>query len=198
MNHGYEYEVEISKEKDKGVAVLKLFGPNGKKEHTIMINQSRKHDVKFVEILAMEIIKPLLDKFENGEGWKNLLKSHPALTCNICNKTLCTEKNLKNHMGKIHGTSDLNFCNLCDFKSHLENDLTIHLLNHKSDNLDIESENEKEGIKRNRNISGSSNSTTSPPMKKTSHISNLPKDEVFSSVTTSNATADDEFKPRLV
>ena len=41
-------------------------------------------------------------------------------------------------MGKIHGTSDLNFCKLCDFKSHLENDLTIHLLNHKSDNLDIE------------------------------------------------------------
>ena len=90
-----------------------------------------------------------MDKFENGEGWKNLLKSHPALTCNICNKTLCTEKNLKNHMGQKHGTSDLNFCNLCDFKSHLENDLTIHLLNHNSDNLDIESENEKEGIKRN-------------------------------------------------
>ena len=66
MNHGYEYEVEISKEKDKGVAVLKLFGPNGKKEHTIMINKSKKHDVKFVEILAMEIMKPLLDKFENG------------------------------------------------------------------------------------------------------------------------------------
>ena len=45
-----------------------------------MINKSKKHDVKFVEILAMEIIKPLLDQFENGEGWKNLLKSHPALT----------------------------------------------------------------------------------------------------------------------
>ena len=65
INHGYKYEVEIIKEKDKGVAVLKLFGPNGKKEHTIMINKSKKHDIKFVEMLAMEIIKPLLDKFEN-------------------------------------------------------------------------------------------------------------------------------------
>ena len=55
----------------------------------------------------------------------------------------------------------------------------------------------KEGIKRNRNISGSSNSTTSPPMKKPVTVSNLSKDEVFSSVTTSNATADDEFKTKV-
>ena len=75
--------------------------------------------------------------------------------------------------------------------------MTIHLLNHKSDNLDIESENEKEGIKRNRNISGSSNSTTSHPMKKPVTVSNLSKDEIFSSGTTSNATADDEFKTKV-
>ena len=100
-------------------------------------------------------------------------------------------------MGKIHGTSDLNFCNLCDFKSYLKNDLTIHLLNHKSDNLDIENENEKEWIKRNINISGSSNSTTSPPMKKTVTVSTLSKDKVFSSVITPNATAADEFKTKV-
>ena len=33
-------------------------------------------------------------------------------------------------------------------------------------------------------------------MKKTVTVSNLSKDEVFSSVTTSNATADDEFKTK--
>ena len=31
MNHGNEYDVEISKDNDRGVAVLKIFGPNGKK-----------------------------------------------------------------------------------------------------------------------------------------------------------------------
>ena len=39
MNHGNEYDVELSKDKDRGVSVLKIFGPNAKKEHTIMINK---------------------------------------------------------------------------------------------------------------------------------------------------------------
>ena len=34
-------------------------------------------------------------------------------------------------------------------------------------------------------------------MKKTVTVSNLSKDEVFSSVTTSNATADEEFKTKV-
>ena len=64
--NGSEVDVEITKNKERGIAVLKIFGP--KKESTIMINKSKRHDVKFVSILAVEIIKPLLDKFISGEG----------------------------------------------------------------------------------------------------------------------------------
>ena len=61
--HGIEMDIELSKDKDRGLAVLKIYGPNSKKECTIMINKSKKHDVKYVKILSLEVIKPLLDSF---------------------------------------------------------------------------------------------------------------------------------------
>ena len=41
-----ELDVEISKGKERGIAVLKIFGPNSRKECTLMINKSRKHEAK--------------------------------------------------------------------------------------------------------------------------------------------------------
>ena len=49
-----EYEVEISKDKERGVAILKIFGPSAKKGCTLMINKSKKFEVKFVEILTFD------------------------------------------------------------------------------------------------------------------------------------------------
>ena len=37
--HGIEIDIELSKDKDKGFAVLKTFGPNARKECTILINK---------------------------------------------------------------------------------------------------------------------------------------------------------------
>ena len=38
--YGVDYEIEIVKEKEKGIALLKIFGPNSKKGYTFTINKS--------------------------------------------------------------------------------------------------------------------------------------------------------------
>ena len=78
--HGMEYEVEISKDKERGVAILKIFGPSAKKGCTLMINKSKKFEVKFVEILTFDVVKQLLDRFgSTGDGWINVLKAVPKV-----------------------------------------------------------------------------------------------------------------------
>ena len=42
--HGLEYDVEILKENERGIAILKIFGPNTKKGCTLMVNKSKKHE----------------------------------------------------------------------------------------------------------------------------------------------------------
>ena len=73
-----------------------------------MISKSKKHDLKFVKILAIEIIKPLLDNFISGEGWVDLLVTLSAKTagkpfqCKLCRKGFVSEKTLNNHNEKFH------------------------------------------------------------------------------------------------
>ena len=55
--HGTEYDVEMTKNKERGIAILKIFGPTTKKGATLMTNKSKKYDVKFVEILTFDIVK---------------------------------------------------------------------------------------------------------------------------------------------
>ena len=66
--HGLEYDVEVLKEKERGIAILKIFGPNTKKGCTLMVNKSKKHEVKFVEMLALDVIKKLIDMFSSDDG----------------------------------------------------------------------------------------------------------------------------------
>ena len=71
--------------------------------------KEKPEDVKFVEILAFDVIKNLLDRFEAEKGWKHLLqevkkdaqnkKSH---FCQYCKKGFCSDKNLKVHVEKFH------------------------------------------------------------------------------------------------
>ena len=72
--NGAELDVEMLDKKDRGQAVLKLFGPNSRKECTLMINKSKKHDAKFVKILAVLIIKRLLDYFISGQSWNTFFE----------------------------------------------------------------------------------------------------------------------------
>ena len=55
--HGVEYDIESSKNHERGVSVLKIYGPNPKKGCTVMVCKSREHEDKFVRILANDVIK---------------------------------------------------------------------------------------------------------------------------------------------
>ena len=108
IHHGNEMDIEVSNEKEKGVAVLRIFGPNSKKECTIVASNKKKSDLIFVKILAKDIIKPLIDKFISGEGWINLfskVNSNKKVVkencCIYCDKGFKTDKNLRTHVKKI-------------------------------------------------------------------------------------------------
>ena len=98
VNYGMEYEVKIIKGKDRGNALLKIFGPNNKKDYTIQIIKVKKNDMKFAEILAKDFVKELLDRFGSGENWEDLVissskkitKKKAAIKCDTCKKTFCS------------------------------------------------------------------------------------------------------------
>ena len=76
--YGVDYEIEIVKEKEKGIALLKIFGPNSKKGYTFTINKSKNFEAKFAQILALDIVKKLLDRFgSEGDGWIDVVKAVP-------------------------------------------------------------------------------------------------------------------------
>ena len=55
--NGPEMDIEIIKNKNRGNAVLKFYGPNSKSgECTLMITKSKKHDVKYVKLLAIDVV----------------------------------------------------------------------------------------------------------------------------------------------
>ena len=108
VKNGSEIDIELIKNKERGIAILKIFGPNKQKECTLMISKSKKHDIMYVKILALDVIKPLIDAFISGEGWSNLLsKSLPKNSqkphhCQVCAKGFVSQKNLNNHIEKFH------------------------------------------------------------------------------------------------
>ena len=73
---------------------------------TVLINKSKKNDIKFVETLAIDVIKQLLDRFDSEDGWLNVIKvlqndenqKKKPHFCHFCNKGFATEKNLKVHI----------------------------------------------------------------------------------------------------
>lgn len=132
--HGKEIEMEITKENEKGIALLKMFGPNRKKQCTIVVNNSQKSYSTFASVLAGDIIKPLLDSFISGEGWIKVFNSPKTQipkeqnskdykqkhACKECTKKFAYEKALKNHIEKVHQMSpkEVSFsCNKCEYKS---------------------------------------------------------------------------------
>ena len=125
--NGNEYDIEVCKDKERGVAVLKVFGPTKKKGATLMINKSKKYEVKFVEILAIDVVKQLLDRFDCGNGWLNTIQVIPNNEQHFCNKGFATEKNVKTHIEKFHKVDGGYLCDLYDFESEKEEDLNRHV-----------------------------------------------------------------------
>ena len=65
-NKGIEVEVDIQlnvKDKKGGNAIVKLYGPNERKENIVTITKSKQSDIKFVTLLAQKVIKPLTKTF---------------------------------------------------------------------------------------------------------------------------------------
>ena len=132
MPYGMEYDVQSTKDKERGVSVLKIYGPNQKKGCTIMICKSREYEKKFVSILGNDIVKHFLDNFEATDGWKTLLEkaSFKKPSCQMCKKTFCNEKNLRTHMKKYHTNIKVIKCEFCGISSEDENNLKTHIETH--------------------------------------------------------------------
>ena len=64
-----------------------------------MVSKSKDHDVKFVERLALNVIKQMIDRYVETDSWKKIFEK---VLCKICKKTFCNDKNLNTHMEKYH------------------------------------------------------------------------------------------------
>ena len=107
---GIETEVDLQIEienakagiENRGTAVIKLYGPNKRKENSVTVTKFKKSDIKFVSIIAQKIIRPLikqsLDLQENGM----VSKQETVIKCGKCDKTFNTNRGLKGHNTKIH------------------------------------------------------------------------------------------------
>ena len=136
VKHGVEADIEVSKmnSKTKGFALVKIWGPSkGKNKCTIMVSNIKKHDAKSAKTLSTRVIKPLLDNYLTGKGWKSLVQNfsdgEDKVKCTVCDKpyskaylkihtkkATCTEckicfrtKNgLEGHNRKVHENSAIN------------------------------------------------------------------------------------------
>ena len=119
ISYGIEADVEIQTEKNKGLAKVKIWGPSksAKQKHKCSINITKypHYDGKWVKILSRKIIKPLLDSFLRGEGWKAVMKkekiSNERVPCNECDKSF-GKRYIDTHREKMHNLR----CNICDIK----------------------------------------------------------------------------------
>ena len=109
--NGLEMDIEITEKDGRGVAVLKLYGPNSRKENVVMVTKCKQSDSKFVTILAEKFIKPWMKKKLNNEPMdiSKLKKSVSAkgkriavYTCPYCDVTSHSSPGLKGHITKKH------------------------------------------------------------------------------------------------
>ena len=144
---GIEAEVEVSKGAEKGVATLKIWGPSraakGKKKCTVMSVKYSSCDEKFATILSRKIIKPLLDSYLKGLGWKSMIKydnvkkeknmDRQKQVCPHCEKQF-VKSYLKTHIEKMHCVQ----CNICENKFKNDSDMKTHReLNHSQTAINI-------------------------------------------------------------
>ena len=124
---GMEYLIKVKNcDTEEGASVLSVWGPNSKKECKIGVKKSKNADAKFVEIMAVDIIKKLLDKHLSGRGWKSL-KSYNVIKCTQCDKTFCAERYLSTHIKKYHDAKEIP-CQKCKTTFNSEVEVRQHIL----------------------------------------------------------------------
>ena len=111
---GAELAIEIActQNNNRGIAVLKLYGPSTKKQNVVMATKSKGSDQKYVKLLAETIIEPLINEFLNdsdGEKDKDISSKEAGknIICSVCDKTAKNAAGLKGHMTKMHGGDQL-------------------------------------------------------------------------------------------
>ena len=105
-----EIEIEVIHNNDKGETMLKLYGPNKKKENVVSVTRSKGSDYKFITIFAENVIKPLMNEFLQGKVLKSIKESNEkdredlskAFKCQFCDKTSPSKSGLKCHVTKMH------------------------------------------------------------------------------------------------
>ena len=75
VSYGVEVDIKISKERTKGLAMIKIWGPSksakgNKNKCTIIFTRYPHSEEKYVTFLSKKVVKPLLDLYLKGEGWK--------------------------------------------------------------------------------------------------------------------------------
>ena len=109
---GVEIDVQITNNNNRGIAVLKIYGPKEdiKKDNTVTVSKFKQSDSKFIVLLAEKVIVPLMDKFLSGEmeilsPETNIDGSAPEpkqFKCSFCEKICKSAKGLKSHTTKMH------------------------------------------------------------------------------------------------
>ena len=144
-----EFDVEILKGTERGVAVLKVYGPNAKNECTMMMTKCKKHDALFVKLLALDIVQPLLNAFITGEGWKNLLNESKKKSLKIdCKESenVREEKNpLKSHLNKDHAKAEMLLAE--NVQSNKEEIITMDITEEECiDNMEVDESKDMENV----------------------------------------------------
>ena len=115
-----DVDIQCTEGDSRGVAMLKLYGPNKRKQNVITVSKCKGSDVKFVTILAEKIVRPLIEMFLLGkmnyfpENKPIVMKSVSVrgkklrlLKCPYCIKTSYSGRGLKSHITKMHKDNNL-------------------------------------------------------------------------------------------
>ena len=115
---GIEREADIqmieNEKESRGTAVVKMYGPNKRKENVVLVTKYKQSDIKFVTSVAEKVVKPLIKKFLGVDKEEETGNVDSTNKCNYCEKTFKTESGLKCHVTKKHKeeSDSLNTTNL--------------------------------------------------------------------------------------
>ena len=100
-------DIQCTENKNRGKAVLKLYGPSTKKQNVIMATRYKGSDIEYVIMLAEKVVEPLIIRFLNEDKVDENKGSdkNESIKCNFCEKTAKTTAGLKGHMTKMHGNN---------------------------------------------------------------------------------------------
>ena len=169
-------DIEITDNEGSGHVQLCVWGPNKKKKMiTIQVAKSGQGEVKHVDILAKQVVKPLLDRLLKGASIKELSQSffqageetvNEPNTCPVFSRSFKTERAMKSHMTKIHKPKQETETVT---ESGPQSDKTLL----KCDKCEFKTVNKTKLKKHTRIHHGSASSSTSPARKKPKLSKNL-------------------------